>query len=553
MCAAAVGDVNHRLYGCGHLMECEGAELSNALRAKGARADADDPFWNRLFPIGPPIASMVEDAKLEFIGEEGSVTGEVFGDGSVLGRGAMRRGGSAFGVLRSVSEQEIGEMGDLALRGAWVKLEGEDHSSTDAELNALESLLTVAVPPVHFITDCMAIVRGIASGGEATTRPSNFHADWWYRIWGYLRWWEPGSFSVSHVKAHRKREAVGEDEGAVRWWHGNRLVDIWAGVASKENDWDAQSKRREAKAKKEYLELAVWAGKVLKTCAEQKPWAKEGRRWKVVGEDSGSAVSKVPRHELEKAGGKMKCLHCPQSASTVAAAKRLRSLPCWGPIANRVAGFARKKGKHEEAVGHLLRISYPVRGDNEEGVIWCTICGAYAVFVARNLLKECRGEATRAGRVAIRRLSNLWHPRRAERMEAPIPYLPERVQDLGASEFGTEGRRAFQEESGGGEVGAAAGARGDGDEGRADDAGGGAVEPLELEAGLAVAGGYGVGRGQRLGGGAGPVSMRAAEHGGGGGDAPRFTWGGVDIGSNIGNMLVQPYNSGSNKRSRFRF
>ena len=49
------------------------------------------------------------------------------------------------------------------------------------------------------------------------------------------------------------------------------------------------------------------------------------------------------------------------------------------------------------------------------------------------------------------------------------------------------------------------------------------------------------------------LRKRAAERGGEGEGAPRFTWGGEDIGSNIGQMLLQPYNHGSSKRSRFRF
>ena len=187
----------------------------------------------------------------------------------------------------------------------------------------------------------------------------------------------------------------------------------------------------------------------MKSCAEQKPWAKEGRRWKVVGEGGGSAESKVPRHELVRTGGKMKCLHCPQSASTESGTKRLKSLPCWGPIVDRVAGFARKKGRHEESIGHLLCVSYPVKGGNEEGVIWCTICGAYAVSVARNLLKPCPGVATKAGRWAIQRLGKLWHPKKAERMEAPIPYLLGSVRDRGLGESGAGEGAALEEESGG--------------------------------------------------------------------------------------------------------
>ena len=119
-------------------MECEGATLGNTVWAQGATAEANDPYWLRLFSIGPPVTPLTEDMELELIGEEGSVTGEVFGDGSVVGKGVAMKGGSAFGALKSGVEKDSAEVGDQALRGAWVKLEGEDHSSTDAELNAFE-------------------------------------------------------------------------------------------------------------------------------------------------------------------------------------------------------------------------------------------------------------------------------------------------------------------------------------------------------------------------------------------------------------------------------
>ena len=66
-----------------------------------------------------------------------------------------------------------------------------------------------------------------------------------------------------------------------RWWHGSRLVDVWAGRATRANQASAGFRTTELKDKKEYMALAAWAGKVVKECAVQKPWAKEGKRWKV--------------------------------------------------------------------------------------------------------------------------------------------------------------------------------------------------------------------------------------------------------------------------------
>ena len=69
----------------------------------------------------------------------------------------------------------------------------------------------------------MVIVRGVREGRGHTTNPDRLHADWWQVIWELVEDWEPGTFLASHVKAHRKREAISnEDEEGIRWWHGNR-------------------------------------------------------------------------------------------------------------------------------------------------------------------------------------------------------------------------------------------------------------------------------------------------------------------------------------------
>ena len=107
-------------------MESCGSALKEAWREEGRKAGKKDPYWTRLFPIGPvrvPWANK-EEVDAEWIGDEGIIIGEVFGDGSVKGRGEMRRGGSAFGVLRCNMEEAIVEQGEDALVGAWIRLGG---------------------------------------------------------------------------------------------------------------------------------------------------------------------------------------------------------------------------------------------------------------------------------------------------------------------------------------------------------------------------------------------------------------------------------------------
>ena len=196
VCLAGVGNTQHRAYGCGELAVSGDMVLKEAWREEGRKASKRDPYWTRLIPMGTARARLprAEEVHMEWIGEAQVITGEVFGDGSVKGRGELGRGGSAFGVLKSTVEEEILELEDHALGGGWTKLGGEDHSSTDAELGALVACLRVATPPVHYITDCMSIVRGVRDGVGHTTNPDRLHADWWRRIWelvGDLGSWQP--------------------------------------------------------------------------------------------------------------------------------------------------------------------------------------------------------------------------------------------------------------------------------------------------------------------------------------------------------------------------
>ena len=92
---------------------------------------------------------------------------------------------------------------------------------------------------------------------------------------------------ASHVKAHRSKEVLVDlSEEGKRWWHGNRLVDIWAGRAADKNQVDSGLEEEVKQTRKNYLALAKWAGIVNKECAVQKPWAREGVRWKVFNEVS---------------------------------------------------------------------------------------------------------------------------------------------------------------------------------------------------------------------------------------------------------------------------
>ena len=89
----------------------------------------------------------------------------------------MKRGGSAFGQLRAEDEGEIWRMGEKGLEGGWCTLAGEDHSSAEAELDGLLQVVLRALPPLHYITDSMMVVRGVRRGKDWTTRATEVQAD----------------------------------------------------------------------------------------------------------------------------------------------------------------------------------------------------------------------------------------------------------------------------------------------------------------------------------------------------------------------------------------
>ena len=174
-------------------------------------------------------------------------------------------------------DEWLGEVDIEAFKGGWSTLEGEDHSSAEAELSALLQVVVRAAPPIHYITDSMLVVRGVRQGEGWTTRVGSLRADWWRAIWGAVRGWRDGELRASHVKAHRDQSILEElDSEQRRWWHGNRLADYWAGVAADRNQVDGALEEEVGRARKDYLAVAAWAGIVNRECAVQKPWAKEG-------------------------------------------------------------------------------------------------------------------------------------------------------------------------------------------------------------------------------------------------------------------------------------
>ena len=250
-CQGAVGNMKHRLFGCPRLEEVEGKKLREDLKIRGKEASEADLFWTELVPLCSIAPPPVSEANYEWIQEQVVFTGEVYGDGSAKGPDRLKRGGSVVGMLKTENEEELWSLGDLGVEGGWCTLGGEDHTSAEAELNGLLQVVLRAVPPVHYITDSMLIVRGVIRGRAWTTRVNQVQADWWEAIWRCVEEWPVGSLRASHVKAHRKKEVLQDlDQEERLKWHGNRLVDIWAGAAADKNQVAVEVKdavRRQAR------------------------------------------------------------------------------------------------------------------------------------------------------------------------------------------------------------------------------------------------------------------------------------------------------------------
>ena len=115
------------------------------------------------------------------------------------------------------------------------------------------------------------------------------------------------------------------------------MVDAVAKSAAKHRQVPRECIKAFKKDKKNYLELARLAGKVMVQCAEERPWKKEGRRWAEYGEEKAPRASRRKHELFEDNSGTTWCLHCPQRASTKSSRLRLKHSECKGPVQGRVA------------------------------------------------------------------------------------------------------------------------------------------------------------------------------------------------------------------------
>ena len=380
--------------------------------------------------------------------------GAVFTDGSAVDAtmGRFARAGAAIIQLEgAVTSGEVSLVNErsavcpVGFRGMACSLAGHRETSSDGELRSMELAVKAANPPLRIFTDYKLIIDGLKMGRKWCTDASKAQACRWKRIWGEIGEWPEGSIEAVHVKAHREAGEVGNDREKLLWI-GNYIADLAAKCAARQRQADRAVIGEYKKDKRNYLELARLAAKVMVKCSEERPWKKEGRRWVVFGEDR--AVREQGRkHVLFQDGkGTARCLHCPQFASTRSSQLKMKSTACKGPMQERVG----------DSLGRRLMWPKDIGGGELSGVLWCNRCGSYAESAPRALARRCQGHQSRAGKINISWFKRGWHPRQVRRLEEPVRVTARRSLAKGLGGVGVErgrGERRGLEAGQGGDPG----------------------------------------------------------------------------------------------------
>ncbi len=278
-----------------------------------------------------------------------------------------------------------------------------------------------------FVSDCAMVVDGFAKGRRWATSWRRLQAYRWTVVFDLIKGWDSDAVSVLKVKAHRtasQRDELSDVERG-HWW-GNYYADRWAKVGANAHRAEAAARAALATGRSHYCKVASWAASVVREEAAERPWAREGARWQAFRPVVARSSATVARHVLEPVGGVWRCVNCPQWALTELSRRRLKSLPCGGPLEARAArASARASGAL--GAGHALMRSDPMEQVQDVGfirpgmpIVWCSSCGAYAEEAPRNLLRACPGRpSSSSGRSAIRWLWAGWHPRKYRRYAEP--------------------------------------------------------------------------------------------------------------------------------------
>ena len=276
-----------------------------------------------------------------------------------------------------------------------------------AELYAFLMLLRLAAPPVHGLTDCEAVRRGLAAGKRHTTSSRSPHADIWRLIWVLVddMGISDGGIALDKVKAHMSAAKIaGLMPEARAWALANKEADEAAKLGGEFLAMEAARGQAVGAAAASVREvLSFWAS-FLPAAMGPDGW-RDCDHWDDLVTEVKTRVPR-PRHTLEleydRGAVRGRCTVCHKVARTFGGVVRLRAEPCRGaatarlPVNPDAVGFVTR--------GHTICTS-------RSGYLFCSRCGAHTRERLAALKRVCLGRPqTPLYRNILRRLVAGYEP-----------------------------------------------------------------------------------------------------------------------------------------------
>ena len=158
----------------------------------------------------------------------GGLTGDLCGDGSGLNVQVAKFRRCGWAVCQVA---HVGDGPGTVTACVFGALPGTIQEVPKAELYAFYKALQIAIPPIHYHTDCKFVSDGFAGGPAATTMGHHEFADLWRLVWAKVA--DIGLkdaegcplIRVSWIKGHTSEKAVAQ--GKIKEWQrdGNKRAD----------------------------------------------------------------------------------------------------------------------------------------------------------------------------------------------------------------------------------------------------------------------------------------------------------------------------------------
>jgi ribonuclease HI len=236
------------------------------------RGLAKDPSseWAFKPPPAETCCKVIKAADFEW---DGTISGDIYPDGSKLGHAEWAQCGWAW-VTLSGGKVRVGQFGALP-----ISLPVQRRIKR-AELWAFHQALCCVLPPAVIHTDHLGIEQGLTKGKQWCNDGRRAHADIWRMVWWQLEdqsYGEGADIEVRHVKAHRsKAQKQALQDEARQHSAGNDEADHFAKLgADADCNWGREAAIVEAGAKAQWA-LAYLTGQHR---------ARVGKAWEDVDSD----------------------------------------------------------------------------------------------------------------------------------------------------------------------------------------------------------------------------------------------------------------------------